>query len=237
MDNSIFRDFHTVDERIKLWWTILEPKLTSDTAIHVYVVVAALLAVAASLYAAYRSKNNLRELRLEAFEVRFGGRPPKHKKSIDRRIDQIRQKTREAWVGFARDFALLFFCGLIVPSAALLLLCAHYSWFDASGMAFIDLHAQKPVTQTELLPLTGFVINQVSHGALLDFPEVFNIDFGRLANNPSNFWFSGVVLLFRTIVGGFTLALAVAIRDTLMVLWKVLRMTKETIAQIQANAA
>lgn len=236
-DDSIYRDFHWARDELLAAWAAAEPHLTSDFAIHLYVEAASIAAMALSLFVAYRAKNRLRELRLEAFDVTFPGRSPKRAQAIQRRIEQIRKRTNEAWLGFARDFALLFVFGLCVPAAGLFLVCAHYGWFDPAGLAFIDLRDGKPAQSADRLVLVGFVINQIAHGALLDFPEVFAIDFGRVTSNPSNLWFSSLVLGFRTIVGGFSLALAVSVRDTLLVLWRVRLRTSRAISRLQAAAA
>jgi hypothetical protein len=236
-DDSIYRDFHWARDELLAAWAAAEPHLTSNVAIHLYVEAASVAAMALSLFIAYRAKNRLRELRLEAFDVTFPGRSPKRAQAIQRRINEIRKRTNEAWLGFARDFALLFLFGLCVPAAGLYLLCTHYGWFDLSGLAFIDLHDARPVQSADTPVLVGFVINQIAHGALLDFPEVFAIDFGRVTSNPSNLWFSSLVLAFRTIVGGFSLALAVSVRDTLLVLWRVRGLNTNKVAQLQAAAA
>lgn len=104
------------------------------------------------------------------------------------------------------------------------------------GAPFVDLHVGTPVHSSTDGVLVGFAINQISHGALLDFPEVFNIDFGQVTSNPSNIWFSSLVLLFRTVVGGFSLALAIAIRDTLMVLWQSNKKVKAPKAKMSSTS-
>lgn len=236
-DSGTYRYFHWLTGELQTAWTAAEPHLTSDFAIHLYVEAASIAAMALSLLIAYRAKDRLRQLRLEAFNIPFPGRTPTRAEAIQRRIARIRQRTNAAWLGFAGDFALLFVFGLCVPAIGLYLLCANYGWFDPMGMAFIDLHDGKLVQTADRLVLVGFVINQVAHGALLDFPEVFAIDFGRVTSNPSNLWFSSLVLAFRTIVGGFSLALAVSVRDTLLVLWRVRLQNNKQIAQLQAAVA
>jgi hypothetical protein len=130
---------------------------------------------------------------------------------------------------------LLIF-GLCVPTIGLFLFSAHYSWFDTSGVAFVDLHEKTPMHIVDTLTLIVFVFNQITHSALLDLPEIFELNVGQIDSNPSNIWFSTVIFLFHTVITIFTAALGLAIRDTIIVFWKLRDEGKQRLAVAQANA-
>lgn len=59
--------------------------------------------------------------------------------------------------------------------------------------------------------IAWFALNQFSHGALFDLLEVFDIGLSEISNNPHNWWFSSAVLLYRSIMSAFVVALIIAI--------------------------
>src|SRR5690606_30579867 len=87
---------------------------------------------------------------------------------------------------------------------------ANYTWFDSSGFPFFDHVSGQPVRSVGATPVMVFIANQFSHGALFDVLEVFDMNFSAVSNNPHNWWFSSAVLLYRTMVSVFVVALIIA---------------------------
>lgn len=217
MDDSIYRNFYWAYDQIEIWWTMAWPYLKSDTALRLYVLVGAIDALACTFVIAYFARLRLADMKAVALGHKLTGRPAKRADAVKRQLDKLRQMTISSLLPYARDFVLLLIFGLAVPSISLFLLAVHYAWLDIGGIPFVDLYEKKQVNAVNVHSLVFFIADQALHGALLDFPEIFDIDVGNVRNNPSDVVFSSIVFLFRTATTLFAAALGVAILDTLIV--------------------
>ncbi|MDO8288741.1 MAG: hypothetical protein Q7T44_05935 [Parvibaculum sp.] len=227
MNDSIYRDFYWMADQVRAWWATLWPYLVSDTAIRIYAFLSALIIIFISLWIAYRAKERIRDLKYEAFGRKYRGRSPTRRDAIRTRITAMKAHQKLAWLGFSQDFLVIIVFGLAVPAVGLFLFCTNYYWFDETGIALIGLHDGLPATNTTYWQLMWFVTNQIIQGSLLDYPEVFNLFVGELRNNDKNFFFSSLVLTFRTIVGAFSITLGIAIWDASRTIWKIWRKPPE----------
>ncbi|HEY4345931.1 MAG TPA: hypothetical protein VGN05_16390 [Parvibaculum sp.] len=220
MDDSIYRDFYWARDQIELWWAMAWPHLTSDVAMRLYVVVAALAILVGSIYLAYRMMSELRKIELGEFAFRQRGRKPRTQKSIDTLRERIKEFRARRWRFFLTRLAALLVFGFIIPSTGLYLSGAYYDWFDATHHAFVAIHGGDVVAAPRPMILLAFVFNQLSHGTMMDFLEVFHVDFGQVVNNPDNYAFSLAVFLYRSFVGTFAVVLLFFIRRATLILWR-----------------
>ena len=217
MDESFNWYLHWVQGQIEIWWGILQPHLISDFALHAYAAVGIIDTFACTFVIAYFARLRLADLKVVALGNKLIGRPGTRAETVKNQLNKLMEKTIRSLCPYARDFILLLIFGLVVPSILLFLLTVHYTWLDIGGIPFVDLHGKRPLHIVDTWPLVVFIGNQILHGALLDFPEIFDLDIGSIRNNPSDITFSLIVFLFRTVATLFAAALWVAIRDTFIV--------------------
>lgn len=205
---------------MELWWAMALPHLTLDVAIRIYVLAVAFIILAGSIHLAYRTMSDLRKIELGEFAFRQRGRKARKPKAIAELRKRIEKFRAKRWRFFLTRLAALLVFGFAVPSICLYLCGAYYDWFDATHRAFVSLHSGETVPAPRPAILICFVINQLSHGTMMDLLEVFHLDFGQVANNPDNYAFSLAVFLYRSFVGTFAVVLLFFIRRAVLVLWQ-----------------
>ncbi|MGB3808968.1 MAG: hypothetical protein WA943_02665, partial [Parvibaculum sp.] len=186
MDDSIYRDFYWAADRIEFWWAIAWPYLKSDAALRLYVIAFAFIILGDSIYLAYRMMSDLRKIELGEFAFRQKGRKPRTQKAIDNLRERIKDFRAQRWRFFLTRLAALLVFGFVVPSIGLYLSGIYYDWFDTSQHAFVSISSGEIVAAPRPAILTCFVLNQLSHGTMMDLLEVFHVDFGQITNNPGN---------------------------------------------------
>jgi len=234
-NDGIFRDYYHAWDWLQARWAEAEPYLTSAAAIRIYVGLAGLLLITFSLYAAYRIKKDLIELLSIKRNHGIPGPKPKHPNKIEQRKQRLRDRTTTKAKQFQIAFAKLFLLGLLLPTTIFMAFLMEYHWFDPSGIAFISLHGGHPIQQTQLAQVVAFIADQLTHSLFLDVPEVFAFDVSPVTNNPSNVEFSSVVLLFRTIIGGFALFLLNSIRQSIVILWRLRAQDEDDVAKLEST--
>jgi hypothetical protein len=196
MDDNIYRDLYA-----------LAGMLSSTMAIRIYVLLTILTVLGLSILVAFRVKHELEEIADDIFVVTRRGRPPRKPKSIEDAIEKLRKVRKTIWHRYFWHLLVLVVCGFVIPTLTLYFGAAFYEWFVPD---------QKPLllsaTRTIIDHPTGeqiwyFAVDQLSHGALNDYPEVFGREFGNVTNNPDNTIFSSAVVLYRLIVGAFGMVL------------------------------
>ena len=237
MDDSIFRDYYAAGDWLTARWIEAEPHLTSDFAMRVYVGLAGLLVIMASLYAAYKIKQDLLELLKTKRNHGISGPRPSYPDKIELRKQRLRARTTTKMREFQTAFGKLFLLGLLVPTIIFAAFLMEYHWFDPSGIAFLSLHDNHPVHQTEITQVIAFIADQLTHSLFLDVPEVFAFDVSPVTNNPTNVEFSSAVLLFRTIIGGFALFLLSSMRQSIAILWRLRSQDEDDVAKLESTQA
>lgn len=236
VDDSIFRDYYSAWDWLQARWVEVEPTLTSEFAMRVYVITLSAIALTLILSIAYYAKVKLSNLKHESFNIKFPGIDPIHETSIEKRKAAIREKTSKIWSPYRKAMVHLMICGLIIPTAAFLLFCFFYSWFDRAGSPYLDLKTNTTIHMINIGTLWSFMLNQMTHGAFFDFLEVFRIDYGQITNNPNDLWFSGIVLLYRSLVSIFAVALGYAIYETARIYLTLHIKIKAEIKRFKENA-
>ena len=219
MDESVNWYLHWAERQIELWWGIALPYLTSDMALRLYVLTAALTILGASIHRARRMMLELRSIEMTAFSLRKRGPKPFKPETIERFREELRQFRKKQWRKYLHLTVFIVFFGFIVPSIGLYLCGAFYHWFDPAGQAFVAIHSNEVVVTPDDPVLAAFVFNQFTHGAMMDIPEVFQIDAGQVTNNPANYPFTLATLLYRTFVGSFAVAMLFFFRRAIAIAW------------------
>lgn len=236
MKDNIFSDYYAAGDWLAARWREAEPHLTSDFAIRVYAITISTMTLVLILAIAYLAKRKLSTLKQDAFNIKFPGVDPVLETSIQKRRDAIRKKLSEIWAPYRKAMIHLLFFGLFLPTTAFLAFCIFYSWFDHNGFPYLDLNANTPLRMIGGNALLSFLTNQMTHGAFFDVLEVFRIDYGRFTNNPEDIWFSGVVLLYRSLVSIFAVALAYAVYETLRIYLTLKFKVRAEIKRFRQNA-
>ncbi len=206
MENSIYFYLHWARGQIEFWWAIAEPQLISDAALRLYALTAlAALTTMAAIYG-YCAKKKVTKLERAALHLEFRGAVPQREESIELRKRALAARAAKALEPFRSPLWKLLIVGITVPTVAFVVITANYNWFDPNGIPFSDLSDKLPQQNADRMMLTYFVLNQLGHGVLFDTLEVFDFDMTAITNNPQNYWFSGVVLLYRTLIGFFVAA-------------------------------
>lgn len=221
MDDSIYRDYYAAADWLARKYDTALPYLTSDLAIRLYVLLGAMTFLVASVIYAYRLMAELRHVELDAFTVKPRGRKPMKPESVERARERLLAFRQSMWCNYGKLLAVFIICGFLIPSVGLFFAGVYYNWFDPAGIAFVSLNDNSPVTNPEIWATAKFVANQLSHGALMDFLEIFHIDLGEIANNPDNYFFSGSVFLYRTFVGTFAFAMLFFLRRAIVIAWRI----------------
>lgn len=221
MDDSIYRDYYAASDWLSRKYGAALPYLTSDLAIRLYVLLGALTVLIASVIYAYRLMAELRRVEVDTFTVKPRGRKPVKPESVERARERLLAFRRSMWRNYLKLLAVFVICGFLIPSAGLFLAGIYYNWFDPAGIPFVSLNDNSPVTNPEIWATAKFVVNQLSHGALMDFLEVFDKDLGEIANNPDNYLFSLTVFFYRGFVGTFAFALMLFAHRAAIIVWKI----------------
>lgn len=219
-DDSIYRDFHWARDELLAAWAAAEPHLTSDLAIRIYALLGALFVLALSVFLSYRLMSKLKGIEDAAFVLKPRGRKPMRPEAVKDAQDRLLQFRKIMWRSYFLTLLVFLVCGFLIPSAGLYFGGAYYGWFDPFGTPFVSLHGGEPVTVPHSTELALFILNQLTHGALMDFLEVFHLDFGAIANNPANYPFSFAVFVYRSFVGTFAFALLFFLRRATIIAWR-----------------
>lgn len=232
---ALFRARHQMED----WWHQIHPIVTSPDAMRLYALVALAAITAIAALQAFNAKRELTRLKNASVNVKFPGPDPVKEDSRKKRLDELRKRAEDKLAPFRQALWVLLAAGFVVPTAIFALGTINYGWFDPSGAPFISLVDQKPLHSANDTALAWFALNQFSHGALFDMLEVFNVNLAAVSNNPHNYWFSGAVLLYRSMVSAFVVALAIGIAQFLYVKRKFDRMIRAEVrgyAQLAAPA-
>lgn len=236
MDESINRYFHTLTDHAAVWWLQVYPIISSAEAVRLYVLVALFLLIATAARGGYIAKRKLTKLEREALNVKFPGPDPHKENSKDKRKAALDARAAEKLEPFWCALWKLLGAGLAVPTIIFVLVTMNYSWFDPTGLPFLSLMDKLPLRTVNDETITYFMLNQFSHGALFDFLEVFDINMVTVANNPDNYWFSGIVLLYRTLISAFIVALAIGWVQLLLVKSSFKKKIKEEMERFDSDA-
>lgn len=195
-EDNIFQDLYVAAE-----------VLSSADAIRIYALLATLLVLTFSILIAFHIKNELEEIAGDVFIVTKRGRPPRKPKSVADAIEKLKHVRKTIWWRYFWNLVVFTICGFLIPTLALYLGAAFYEWFIPDQKPLL-LSATKAIIDSPTPEqLWSFALNQLSHGALNDYPEVFGREFGNVTNNPDNIIFSSAVVVYRLIVGAFGLVL------------------------------
>lgn len=168
---------------------------------HVYVAFGVAMMLFFCLAIAMRQVRDLNDVR----ESHLGLVPRSYR---GRRGARVSNYVRAKWRRIGVKLALLFAYGYAGTAAIFYLVSRLYFWFDPSSSAFLD-SAGAAVFQPAEVPLWQFVLDQVFKGSLNDVAEVFKMNWSSVTNNPTNFYYSAGVLLFRSVIGIFTATLLI----------------------------
>ncbi|MGB5948393.1 MAG: hypothetical protein WBG82_03655 [Parvibaculum sp.] len=219
-DSSIYRDFNwAADHAVRQYHAAL-PYLVSDGAIRLYILFAAFSVLALSVWLSYRSMSKLKGIEEDVFAIKRRGPKPTKPASIDAARDRLNAFRKVMWRAYFLTLLVFVISGFLIPSTGLYLSGVYYKWLDPMGAPFVSLHGGDVVTSPHDAELALFVVNQLTHGALMDFLEVFHVDFGAIANNPENYLFSFAVLTYRSFVGTFAFALLFFLRRAIVIAWQ-----------------
>lgn len=210
-DSRISLFFREAAQKAVLVWHEFWPIASSPAALRVYVLTLIAVVLIGTALAAYRSKKKLTEIQNIALNMSFPGPNPAKEDSIEKRRKVLLESAERELCPFRSAMWRLLVTGFVVPTAIFLAGTVFYAWFDPTGFPFLDLSQGSPLRSADASTIAWFAINQFSHGALFDILEVFDIDIAAVANNPKNWWFSSAVLLYRTTVSVFVVALAIAL--------------------------
>ena len=219
-NDDIFRDYYTAWNWLQARWVEAEPVLTSDAAMRLYVLIAGVITLALSILIAYRLMARLQTVEEATFSYKRRGPRATRPETIERLRNELLAFRKKMWRDYLYLLAVFVICGFIIPSLALFFGGAFYDWFDPAGKAFITLSSNQIVPHPQRLDIASFVVNELTHGTLMDFLEVFHIEMGRIINNPDNYTFSLAVFLYRSFVGTFAFALLFFIRRAAVIAWR-----------------
>lgn len=208
-DSSIYRDLYAIWDQAQVWWAHVQPQLTSDFALRIYALTALAVLALASGWIAYSAKKILTQLKEAALDVKFPGPDPQKETSRAKRKAALETRAEDELEKFRPALWRLLGFGLVLPTLLFVVIAVSYDWFDPSGLPFLNLANKMPLQSINEATLAAFTANQFSHGAFFDVLEVFDYNITTIANNPHNYWFSGVVLIYRSIVSGFIVALTI----------------------------
>lgn len=217
MDDSIYRDYYAAADWVRAWWVVGSPALTSDTAIRIYVLCAATIILATSIWYAARLSAELRVMSAAAFTYKRKGRKPESKAAIERarqRLLDYRKDMRRNYIKLTWAF---FICGFLIPSIGLYAGTTYYDWFDPGASPLITRDGTQATAST--LQLICFVMDQLFRGALQDFFEVFNLNTIEFTNDPDNYAFSTFIFLYRLVVGTFSTAFFFITMQAINIAW------------------
>ncbi len=216
-DSNIYSDFDQIVHNIELFWRATYPVLASTGALRIYALVFIAIAVIGAAYIAYRAKKKLTHLQNVAIDLKFPGPHPANENSIEKRYEVLKARAEDVLSPFRRAMWILLLTGLIVPTALFAVGIVGYGWLDPTGLPFFDPADGNAIQSIDETSTGWFILNQFSHGAMFDVFEVFNVDLAKVSNNPANYWFSGAVLLYRTIASAFVVALVIALAQLVFV--------------------
>jgi hypothetical protein len=219
MDDSIYRDLYWAQDQMEIWWANIAPVLTSDQASRLYALATALTILGLSIWCARGMMRELKLVETKTFGLRKKGRKPYRPEVVEEWREEIRTFRVKQWRTYFRIAALLVVFGFVIPSAALYLGSIFYGWIDPLGHAFVTTQNHEAVMAPSRMELAIFIFNQMSHGALMDAFEVFQLDYGGITNDPSNYSFSAAVLLYRSLIGSYTLALLFFLWRAIVIAW------------------
>lgn len=236
MGESINWYMRWAGRQIEPWLATTWPQLTSDEAIRIYALAALFILTASAAFFGYFAKKKLTDLEKAALNLSFRGPDPKHEDRIEKREESLQTRAAGELKPFRSALWKLLTTGLIIPTIIFVIVSMNYNWFDPVGLPFIDTADKIPLQTADDTTLTLFALNQFFHGALFDVLEVFNINAVAITNNPNNYWFSGAVLLYRSLISAFIVALFLGWAQILCVRRIFRKKIKEEIARLQHGA-
>lgn len=122
-------------------------------------------------------------------------------------IQARRDARNEVLKSFARQLGVTAFFVMGIPLAGLAVVTIASDWFFAGQPLFVDRLTGDPVGQPSNIQLGLFILDQLLKGALLDFMEVFRVQFSAIENSTTNWPYSGLVLGFRVLLDVYALAM------------------------------
>lgn len=223
VDDSIWRDYYAAADWVNATWALWQPSLTSEFAIRIYVLIGFGFVLAASITLAYRLMARLKKVEEATFILKPRGRKPVKPESIAKAQAKLLAFRDKMWRDYITLISVFIICGFIIPSVGLYFAGTYYDWFDSSKNAFVTIQDNSAVNNPKWNDLLAFVANQLSHGALMDFLEVFRKDVGQITNDPNNYLFSTAVFIYRSFVGTFAFALLFFVRRAAVIAWNIPR--------------
>ena len=210
VDDSIYRDFY---------WAA--GVLSTGEAMRVYALMAITMTLLLSTLIAFRIKRELEEIAGDVFVITQRGRPPTKPKSREMALEKLKAARARIWRKYFTHLLIFSICGFVVPTLTLYLGVMFYDWFDPVGKPLLFTSNQQVVTAPTSHQILYFALNQLSHGALTDYPEVFRLEWSEVTNNPANVIFSAAVVIYRFIVGAFALVFPLFLLRATRVAWSI----------------
>lgn len=220
MKDNIFSDYYAAGDWLAARWREAEPHLTSDFAIRLYVGLGGLLILGLSIWIAYHLMARLKTVEEAAFIYKRRGPKATRPETIERLRKELEDFRKKMWRNYFTLLTVFLILGFLIPSLGLLFGGAFYDWFDPAGKAFVTVTGNRIVDHPKFYDLAWFVFNELGHGTLMDFLEVFHIETGHIINNPNNYAFSFAVFLYRSFVGTFAFALLFFVRRAVVIAWR-----------------
>ena len=227
--DTLLSAIHRIRHQMGHLWEQIHPVVTSDDAMRLYALAALAIVTAIAGVTAFGAKRELTRLKDSAINLKFPGPDPVKEDSRRKRLAALEARAEEELEPFRRALWVLLAAGFLVPTIVFAMGTIFYGWFDPSGAPFVSLADNRPLHSAGNTALAWFAFNQFSHGALFDALEVFDINIAAVSNNPHNYWFSGAVLLYRSMVSAFVVALAIGIAQFLYVKNKFDRMIRDEV--------
>jgi len=192
-------------ERVEPFLEAAGAAFSSDTALLVYSWLLVFLIVTASIAIGIRrffaADTELRR-ELRAILNRPGPNPSRAE------TIQLRKDARnEVLKTFMRQLSVTAFFVMGIPLIAIALVSVCNDWFFPGQVLFVDRSSGESVATPSGVQLFLFVLDQLLKGALLDFMEVFRIQFSAIENATANWPYSGLVLGFRVLIDFYALAI------------------------------
>ncbi|MBX3494455.1 MAG: hypothetical protein KF899_15920 [Parvibaculum sp.] len=193
------------------FWRDVALHLTSESALWIYSWAGLALAMIALAGLVFYMTHIARKLRAADFLKQWRGAKPKKVESIQKRIDDIIRFKRLRVFYVTSLVAGILTAGAVLPGGLLAMIAVWQDWFLPGPAALLIDGMPYAPAQTGFSELGLFVVDQALRGGLADTLEVFQVTFTSIENNPENFAYSGLVVLYRLIVGAAVAAMFFAL--------------------------
>ncbi len=141
------------------------------------------------------------------FVEKVRGAKPLNPDKIRKKIDRLRRFQRNKTLYVAGLMTVILVAGAVVPGAMLAMIAVWQDWFLPGPAALLVNGMPFAPAQAGSYELGLFVVDQALRGGLADTLEVFRVAFTPIENNPENFAYSGLVVLYRLIAGAAVAAM------------------------------